>query len=85
MSIIAWLIVGLLAGWIAGMLTGGTRGLLGNLILGVLGGLLGGFVGSALFGWDMTGFNIGSIVLATLGAILLVMILRVIPGRQALE
>jgi uncharacterized membrane protein YeaQ/YmgE (transglycosylase-associated protein family) len=85
MGIIAWLIVGLLAGWLAGMLTGRTRGLLGNLLLGVLGGLLGGFIGSAIFGWDMTGFNIGSIVLATLGAILLVMLLRLVPGQQPLE
>jgi uncharacterized membrane protein YeaQ/YmgE (transglycosylase-associated protein family) len=85
MGIIAWLIVGLLAGWIAGMLTGGGRGLLGNLVLGVLGGLLGGFIGSALFGWDMTGFNITSILLAVLGAVLLVSILRLIPGRQPLE
>jgi uncharacterized membrane protein YeaQ/YmgE (transglycosylase-associated protein family) len=85
MSIIAWLIVGLIAGWLAGMLTGRTRGLLGNLVLGVLGGLIGGFVGSAIFGWDMTGFNLGSIALATLGAILLVMVLRFIPGAQPLE
>jgi uncharacterized membrane protein YeaQ/YmgE (transglycosylase-associated protein family) len=85
MSIIAWLIVGLLAGWIAGMLTGGGRGLLGNLVLGVIGGLLGGFIGSMLLGWDMTGINLGSIALATLGAILLVLVLRMIPGRQPLE
>ena len=85
MSILAWLVVGLLAGWLAGMLTGGGRGLLGNLVLGVLGGIIGGLVGSALFGWDMTGFNLGSILLATLGAILLVAILRAVPGRQPLE
>lgn len=85
MGIIAWLVVGLIAGWLGGMLTGHTRGLLGNIVLGIVGGLLGGFIGSAVFGWDMTGFNIGSIVLATLGAILLVAILRMVPGRQPLE
>jgi uncharacterized membrane protein YeaQ/YmgE (transglycosylase-associated protein family) len=85
MGIIAWLIVGLIAGWLAGMLTGGGRGLLGNIVLGVLGGLIGGFVGSAIFGWDMTGFNIPSILLATLGAVLLVLALRMVPGRQPLE
>jgi uncharacterized membrane protein YeaQ/YmgE (transglycosylase-associated protein family) len=85
MSIIAWLVVGLIAGWLAGMLTGGGRGLLGNLVLGIIGGLLGGVIGSALFGWDMTGINFGSIALATLGAIVLVMALRFIPGRQPLE
>ncbi|MDQ3809269.1 MAG: GlsB/YeaQ/YmgE family stress response membrane protein [Chloroflexota bacterium] len=85
MGILAWLIVGLIAGWLAGMLTGGGRGLLGNIVLGILGGLLGGFIGSAVFGWDMTGFNLPSILLATLGAVLLVAILRFIPGRQPLE
>jgi uncharacterized membrane protein YeaQ/YmgE (transglycosylase-associated protein family) len=85
MGIIAWLVVGLIAGWLGGMLTGHTRGLLGNIVLGIVGGLLGGFIGSAVFGWDMTGFNVGSIVLATLGAILLVAILRMVPGRQPLE
>jgi uncharacterized membrane protein YeaQ/YmgE (transglycosylase-associated protein family) len=85
MGIIAWLVVGLIAGWLGGMLTGHTRGLLGNILLGILGGLLGGFVGSIVFGWDMTGFNLGSILLATLGAVLLVAILRAVPGRQPLE
>jgi uncharacterized membrane protein YeaQ/YmgE (transglycosylase-associated protein family) len=85
MGIIAWLIVGLVAGWLAGLLTGHTRGLLGNILLGILGGLIGGFLGSVLFGWDMTGFNIGSILLATLGAVVLVLALRLIPGRQPLE
>ena len=51
----------------------------------ILGALLGGFVGSFLFGWDVTGINIGSIVLAFLGAVLFLLILRAIPGRQPLE
>ncbi len=85
MGVIAWLVVGLIAGWLAGMMTGHTRGLLGNIVLGIVGGLVGGFIGSAIFGWDMTGFNIPSILLATLGAIVLVLALRAIPGRQPLE
>jgi uncharacterized membrane protein YeaQ/YmgE (transglycosylase-associated protein family) len=85
MSIIAWIVLGLVAGWIAGMVMGGRRGLLGNMILGILGAILGGFLGSAIFGWDVTGFNLGSIALATLGAILLIGILRAIPGAQPLE
>jgi uncharacterized membrane protein YeaQ/YmgE (transglycosylase-associated protein family) len=85
MGIIAWLLVGLIAGWLGGMIMGGRRGLLGSIVLGVVGALVGGFVGSALFGWDMTGFNISSILLATLGAVLFIAILRAIPGRQVLE
>jgi uncharacterized membrane protein YeaQ/YmgE (transglycosylase-associated protein family) len=85
MSIIAWIVLGLIAGWLAGLVMGGGRGLLGNIVLGVLGAFIGGFVGSLLFGWDVTGFNVGSILLATLGAIILVAILRAIPGGQPLE
>jgi uncharacterized membrane protein YeaQ/YmgE (transglycosylase-associated protein family) len=85
MSIIAWILLGLVAGWLAGMIMGGRRGLLANLVLGVLGALIGGWLGSLIFGWDVTGFNIGSILLAMLGAIILIAILRAIPGAQPLE
>ncbi len=85
MSIIAWIVLGIVAGWLAGMVMGGRRGFLGNMILGILGAIVGGFLGSLLFGWDVTGFNIGSILLATLGAVVLIAILRAIPGAQPLE
>lgn len=86
MGIIGFLIVGLLAGWLAGMAMGGRGyGVLGNIVVGVIGALLGGFVGSALFGWDVTGFNIQSILVAFLGAVLFLLILRMIPGRQPFE
>jgi uncharacterized membrane protein YeaQ/YmgE (transglycosylase-associated protein family) len=85
MVIIAWLLLGIVAGWLAGLVMGGRRGILGNIVLGVLGAFIGGAVGSFLFGWDVTGFNIGSILLATLGAIILIGILRAIPGAQPLE
>ena len=86
MGFIAFLIVGLIAGWLAGMaMGGGGYGILGNIVVGVIGALLGGFVGSALFGWDVTGFNIQSILVAFLGAVLFLLILRAIPGRQPFE
>ena len=86
MGILAYLVVGLLAGWLAGMAMGGRGfGILGNIVVGIVGALLGGFVGSFLFGWDVTGINIGSIVLAFLGAVLFLLILRAIPGRQPFE
>jgi uncharacterized membrane protein YeaQ/YmgE (transglycosylase-associated protein family) len=85
MSIIAWLVVGLIAGWLGGMIMGGRRGLLGSLILGVIGAFVGGFLGSMLLGWDVTGFNFSSILLATLGAVVFIAILRAIPGAQPLE
>ena len=85
MSIIVWIVLGLIAGWLAGMVMGGSRGILGNIVVGILGAIIGGFLGSMLFGWEVTGFNFGSIILATLGAIVLLAILRAIPGRQPFE
>jgi uncharacterized membrane protein YeaQ/YmgE (transglycosylase-associated protein family) len=86
MGIIAWLVVGLIAGWLAGMAMGGRGfGILGNIVVGIIGALLGGFVGGALFGWDVTGFNLASILVAFLGAVLFLLVLRAIPGTQPFE
>ena len=86
MNILAWLLLGLIAGWLAGLVMGGRRGILGNIVVGMIGALIAGFLGSKLLGWDvMTGINLGSIALATLGAIVLIAILRAIPGAQPLE
>jgi uncharacterized membrane protein YeaQ/YmgE (transglycosylase-associated protein family) len=79
-GLIGWLLVGATAGWLAGKATGGGYGILGNIVVGIIGSLLGGFLGGALFGWDVTGLNVGSIVLAFLGAVLFLLILRAIPG-----
>lgn len=77
MSIIAWLVVGLLAGWIANMImSSGRGGFLADLLLGVVGAFVGGFIGSLLFGSDVTGLNFTSIILAVLGAIVVVAIYR---------
>jgi uncharacterized membrane protein YeaQ/YmgE (transglycosylase-associated protein family) len=84
-SFIAWIVLGLVAGWLAGLIMGGRRGFLGNVVLGILGAIIGGFVGPVLFGWDVTGFNLGSILLATLGAIILVAILRSATGVTVLR
>ena len=54
-------------------------------MVGIIGAFIGGFVGSALFGWDLTCFNVGSIVLAFLGAVIFLLILRAIPGTQPFE
>ncbi len=81
-GIISWLVVGLIAGWLAGMvMKGGGFGILGDIFVGLigafLGGLLGGFFveGSAQF-W-------GSIVVAFIGACVLIALLRLISGRRA--
>jgi uncharacterized membrane protein YeaQ/YmgE (transglycosylase-associated protein family) len=86
MALIAWLLVGLIAGWLAGLVLGGHGfGILGNIVVGVIGALVGGFLSSALLGWDVSGFNFQSILVAFAGAIVFLLVLRAIPGRQPFE
>ena len=84
MSLLAWLVVGLIAGWLAGLVARGSGyGLLGDLIIGIVGALLGGFLTGQLFGVDyVTGFNLTTIVVAFVGALILIFILRLLRGGR---
>ena len=82
MSILAWIVVGLIAGWIAEQITGREHGLLTNLLVGVIGAFVGGFLFSTLLGFEYReGFNIASIV-ATVGAVVFLFILSWLRGEQ---
>ncbi len=86
MNIIAWIIVGLIAGWLAGLvMRGGGFGIVGDIIVGILGALIGGFIAGLLFGGDyVTGLNVGTIIVAFIGAVILVAIVRAVaPGRTS--
>jgi len=75
MGIISWLVVGAIAGYLAGFLVKGDEGLgvIGHIALGIVGGLVGGFVAGLLTGGDYTtGINIVTIVVAIIGAVVLV-------------
>ena len=77
MNLIAFLIIGLIAGWLAGMVMKGKGfGIIANMVIGVIGAFIGGFVFS-LVGLSAHGF-IGSLITATIGAILLIYIVRLI-------
>ena len=80
-GIIAWIVVGLIAGWLAGvMMSGGGYGLVRDTLLGLVGALIGGFV-TGFFVQGDAGFW-GSIVVAFIGACILVGIVRMMsPGR----
>ena len=83
MSILALIGVGIIAGWLAEKITGSNHGLITNLIVGVIGAFIGGFLVSQLFGYrHLEGFNLPSILVATLGAVVLLVILSVIRGRR---
>jgi uncharacterized membrane protein YeaQ/YmgE (transglycosylase-associated protein family) len=78
-NLLIWIIVGAIAGWLASivMRTNRSQGLLADIIVGILGGLIGGFVLNALgVGGDVTGINIASILVAFIGAVILLALLR---------
>jgi uncharacterized membrane protein YeaQ/YmgE (transglycosylase-associated protein family) len=86
MGILSWIVVGLIAGWLAGLVVkGGGYGCAGDIIVGVIGGLLGGWIASTFFhmGDPMSGINLSSILVAFVGAVIFVILLRLLTGRRA--
>ena len=80
-GIIAWLLVGLIAGWAAGKVSRGHGfGIIGDLVVGLIGALIGGLVAGA-FIQGSVGF-VGSIIVAFLGAVVLLALIRLLSGRR---
>ncbi len=85
MGILSWVVVGLLAGWLAGVVVkGGGFGCIGDIVVGVVGALLGGWGASYFFhiGDPISGINVESILIAFVGAVIFVIILRLLGGRR---
>ena len=83
MGIIAWVILGAIAGFITNMLMGGKEGVIATVALGIVGAVVGGFVmGTVLKVADVTGLNISSLVVAVIGAVIVVVIYRAVMGRR---
>lgn len=83
MGILATIVVGLIAGWLASMVMKSRSGLIVDLILGVIGGFVGGWLSGVLFGANlMSGINITSIIVAFIGAVIVLFLYRlVMRGR----
>jgi uncharacterized membrane protein YeaQ/YmgE (transglycosylase-associated protein family) len=85
MSIIAWIVLGAIAGYIAGFLVRGDEdlGVIGHIVLGIVGALIGGFLASALFGVDAINgaLDISSIVVSVIGAMIAVVVWNALTGR----
>ena len=85
MGILSWILVGLVAGWLAGqVMKGGGYGVIGDIIVGIIGAVVGGFLATALFGVPdaTTGFNLTTIVVAFIGAIIVIALVRALRGRS---
>ncbi|MCL4545486.1 MAG: GlsB/YeaQ/YmgE family stress response membrane protein [Chloroflexi bacterium] len=82
-GLIAWLFVGLIAGWLTGKIVQGSGfGVIGDLVLGLVGAVIGGFI-LGFFIHGSAGF-IGSIVVAVIGAVILVTLARTLTGHRSL-
>ena len=86
MSIIAWIVLGAIAGYLAGFIVKGDEGLgiIGHVILGIVGALVGGFLASVLFNSKPIdgAFDVSSIVVATIGAVITVLVVGAVTSRS---
>ena len=84
MGIIAWIVLGAIAGWITNLIMGGKEGVIGTILLGIVGAIVGGWLaGTVLKVADVTGLNIESIVVAVIGAVIVVAIYRLVVRRRS--
>jgi uncharacterized membrane protein YeaQ/YmgE (transglycosylase-associated protein family) len=84
MGFIAWIVVGAIAGFLANQVMGSREGLVMMVVLGIVGGLVGGYIAATVFKMgSVDGINVESIVIATLGAILVVFVARFAKGSRS--
>ena len=86
-GIIAWIVIGIIAGWLTGKLMRGAGfGVIMDMVVGLIGALIGGFLSSHI---GMGGVNqhglIMSIIIATLGAVILTWLLRLVTGSRSAQ
>jgi len=78
MNILLWVILGAVAGWIADMIMKSDHGVIEDIILGIIGAFVGGFILNSLGQSGVTGFNIYSLIVAVIGAVVLIFLGRLI-------
>jgi uncharacterized membrane protein YeaQ/YmgE (transglycosylase-associated protein family) len=83
MSVLAWIVLGLIAGFIASKLyTGSGQGVLMDIVLGIVGAVIGGYLFTAIGATGITGFNLYSMFVAVIGAVVLLAIYHAVMGRS---
>lgn len=86
MGFIAWIVVGAIAGFLANQIMGSREGLLMMVVLGIVGGVVGGFIATTVFHrGSVDGINLESIVIATLGAIVVIFAVNLARGGRGLR
>ena len=86
MSILGWLILGLIAGFIGSKIFEGSgHGLVMNIVLGIIGAMVGGFLFSLVGASGVTGFNLYSMFVAVVGAIAVLWLYNTLMGRRSLR
>ena len=84
MGIIAWIVLGAIAGFIANLIMGTREGLLMMIVLGIVGAVVGGFIwGTVMHAADVTGVNPESIVVAVIGAVIVIAVAQAMGGRRS--
>jgi len=83
MGILAWIVLGLIAGVLGKLIMPGDDpgGIIVTIIIGIVGGIVGGFIGGLLGLGGINGINLGSIILAVIGSVILLAIYRAVAGR----
>lgn len=82
MGLLAWLVVGAIAGWLASFVIPTRMGLLGDIVVGVIGGVIGGALFHAVGEVGLTGLSIWSIFVAFVGAVVLLALIRALSGGR---
>jgi uncharacterized membrane protein YeaQ/YmgE (transglycosylase-associated protein family) len=82
MSLLAWIVVGLIAGWLASQVVPSRFGIIGDTVIGMVGALVGGFLFEQFGSTGTTGVNIWSILVAFVGAVVLLVVIRAFNGPR---
>ena len=84
MGLLAWVVVGLIAGWLASKVVTSRFGIIGDTLIGMVGALIGGFLFEEVGSTGTTGFSIWSVFVAFVGAVVLLVAIRLLTGRRRL-
>ena len=82
MGILSWIVLGGVAGWLGSLIVNKTgEGIIRDIVLGIIGGIVGGWVFAAMGSTGVTGFNLWSLFVAVVGAVVLLVLYHALFGR----